>query len=131
MAYVGLAPSESSSGPAERRGGITKTGNSHARRILIEAAWHYRYPPAARNRLLHSMKGEPLARILFARKAQARLHRCYVRLLAGASPGAAVATATASQIVTASNSKGSTMACLSVTVNSPVTGFSQPRGAWR
>lgn len=44
MAFVGLVPSESSSGPNKRRGGITKTGNSHVRRVLIEAAWSYRFP---------------------------------------------------------------------------------------
>lgn len=81
MAYLGLVPSEHSSGATKRRGGITKTGNSHARRILVEAAWHYRHPPAARNRVHHSMKGEPAGRITFARKAQARLHKRYVRLL--------------------------------------------------
>jgi transposase len=45
MAYLGLVPSEQSSGVRVRRGGITKTGNSEARRMLIEAAWSYRYPP--------------------------------------------------------------------------------------
>jgi len=44
MAYLGLVPSEHSSGKRERRGGITKTGNSHVRRVLIEAAWTYRHP---------------------------------------------------------------------------------------
>lgn len=44
MAYLGLVPSESSSGPNKRRGGITKTGNSHVRRVLVEAAWTYRHP---------------------------------------------------------------------------------------
>jgi transposase len=43
MAYLGLVPSESSSGPNKRRGGITKTGNGHVRRVLIEAAWSYRF----------------------------------------------------------------------------------------
>jgi transposase len=81
MAYLGLVPSEHSSGATERRGGITKTGNSHARRILVEAAWHYRHPPVARNRVHHSMRGEPAGRIAFARKAQARLHKRYVRML--------------------------------------------------
>jgi transposase len=46
MAYLGLVPSERSSGSKQRRGGITKTGNSHARRIFVEAAWHYRHRPA-------------------------------------------------------------------------------------
>ena len=44
MAFLGLVPSESSSGPNKRRGGITKTGNGHVRRLLIEAAWCYRFP---------------------------------------------------------------------------------------
>ena len=45
MAYLGLVPSERSSGDHVYRGGITKTGNSEARRMLVEAAWSYRYPP--------------------------------------------------------------------------------------
>jgi len=44
MAYLGLVPSEHSSGERQRRGGITKTGNSHVRRVLVEAAWTYRFP---------------------------------------------------------------------------------------
>ncbi len=44
MAYLGLVPSESSSGPTKSRGGITKTGNGHVRRVLVEAAWTYRFP---------------------------------------------------------------------------------------
>lgn len=44
MAYLGLVPSESSSGRTKSRGGITKTGNGHVRRVLVEAAWTYRFP---------------------------------------------------------------------------------------
>ena len=44
MAYLGVVPSEHSSGESKSRGGITKTGNSHVRRVLVEAAWQYRYP---------------------------------------------------------------------------------------
>jgi len=44
MAYLGLVPSEHSSGKRERRGSITKAGNSHVRRVLVEAAWTYRHP---------------------------------------------------------------------------------------
>ena len=44
MAFLGLVPSEHSSGERQRRGGITKTGNSHVRRVLVEAAWTYRFP---------------------------------------------------------------------------------------
>src|SRR5436190_17773493 len=43
MAYLGLVPSEYSSGGSTRRGGITKTGNSHVRRVLVEAGWTYRH----------------------------------------------------------------------------------------
>jgi transposase len=91
MAYVGLVPSEHSSGATTRRGGITKTGNSHARRILVEAAWHYCRPPVASNRVHHSLKGQPAARVDMARKAQARLHKRYLRLVGrGKSRQAAV-----------------------------------------
>ena len=44
MAYLGVVPSEHSSGESKSRGGITKTGNGHVRRVLVEAAWQYRYP---------------------------------------------------------------------------------------
>ena len=44
MSYLGLTPSEYSSGPHRRQGGITKAGNGHARRALVEGAWAYRYP---------------------------------------------------------------------------------------
>jgi transposase len=45
MAYLGLVPTEYSSGEAQRRGAITKAGNTHARRVLVEAGWHYRHRP--------------------------------------------------------------------------------------
>jgi transposase len=44
MSYLGRTPSEYSSGPRRRQGGITKAGNTHARRALVEGAWMYRYP---------------------------------------------------------------------------------------
>jgi len=47
MAFLGLVPSEFSSAESQRRGAITKAGNRHARRLLIEAAWHYRHHPNA------------------------------------------------------------------------------------
>ncbi len=59
MAYLGLVPSESSSGPTRRRGGITKTGNSHVRRVLVEAAWTYRHP-ARKTRALAAQGREDL-----------------------------------------------------------------------
>ena len=44
MSFLGLVPSEASSGPNRRQGGITKTGNGHVRRVLVEASWCYRFP---------------------------------------------------------------------------------------
>ena len=51
MGFSGLVPSEYSSGATQKRGGITKTGNAHLRRVLVEAAWHYRHRPAIGLRL--------------------------------------------------------------------------------
>lgn len=60
MAFLGLVPSEHSSGDRQRRGSITKTGNGHARRVLVEAAWQYRFParitPIIRKRQEHLPK---------------------------------------------------------------------------
>jgi len=98
MAYVGLVPSERSSGATERRGAITKTGNSHARRILIEAAWHYSRPPVVRHRVHHSLKGQPAARVEISRKAQARLHKRYVRLVSRGKPRQTAVVAVAREL---------------------------------
>ena len=71
MAYLGLVPSEASSGGRTRRGGITKAGNHHARRVLIEGAWTYRF--AARlSRGLHAVR--PLPAACRRRQAQGRGH---------------------------------------------------------
>ena len=87
MAYFGLVPSEHSSGPTRRQGGITKAGNGAARRMLIEAAWSYRFPARiSREQLLRQ---EGLAKPIrdTAWKAQERLCRRYRRLApAGKSP---------------------------------------------
>jgi hypothetical protein len=59
--FLGLTPSEHSSGERRRQGGITKTGNSHVRRLLIEAAWHQRRPPRRSVTLERRRDGRPLA----------------------------------------------------------------------
>jgi len=73
MAFLGLVPSESSSGPNRRRGGITKTGNGHVRRLLIESAWSYRFP--ARKTALLQRRAEHTSDAVqaIAWKAQKRL----------------------------------------------------------
>lgn len=88
MAYLGLVPSEHSSGNKQFRGGITKTGNGRARRLLVESAWCYRFPA---RRTHHSQKkaqkATPEAKEI-AWKAQKRLcHRYRVLLRAGKEKG--------------------------------------------
>jgi transposase len=83
MAYLGLVPSESSSGGSVRRGPITKTGNRHLRRLLTEAAHHCRHRPGVGAALRRRRAGQPAAVIALADRAQQRLHRRYSRLLLG------------------------------------------------
>lgn len=81
MAYLGLVPSEYSSGDSQRRGAITKTGNTHARRALVEAAWHYRHRPTVGGALRHRTEGQPPHVVSHAWRAQQRLHRRYRHLV--------------------------------------------------
>ena len=77
MAYVGLVPSECSSGERERRGAITKAGNRHVRRLLVEAAWHQRFRPALSGPLRRRREGQPARVLAIADRAQERLYaRC-------------------------------------------------------
>jgi len=78
--YLGLVPSERSSGENRRQGAITKAGSGHARRLLIEAAWHYRRPPRISMTLRHRQAGQPPAAIETAWRAQLRLHRRWSHL---------------------------------------------------
>jgi transposase len=81
MSYVGLIPSESSSGETRRQGNITKTGNRHVRRLLVEAAWSYRFPPAIKGDLKKRLEGQLPNLQMISWKAQNRLHKKYFRLL--------------------------------------------------
>jgi len=92
MAYLGLVPSEYSSGERQRRGALTKAGNTHARRVLVEAAWHYRHRPALGDRLARHTAGQAPAVVAEAWRAQQRLHRRYRHLIGhGKRPTVAVA----------------------------------------
>ncbi len=95
MAYLGLVPREYSSGGKEKRGGITKTGNSHVRRLFVEAAWSYRHRPALGERIRAAFKGQPAAVVTIARRAQERLHRRYTRLVSRGKPSQVAVTAVA------------------------------------
>ena len=80
MAYLGLVPSEYSSGPKQKRGGITKTGNGHVRRVLVEAAWTYRHP-ARKTAVLRRRAEKTSAAVQdIAWKAQTRLCSRYKKL---------------------------------------------------
>jgi len=80
MGYLGLVPSEHTSGEKRRLGAITKTGNSHARRVLIEAAWNYRFPPRITKPLQKRQEQQPAAVRAIAWRAQLRLHHRYRQL---------------------------------------------------
>ena len=82
MSYLGLVPSEHSSGQSVRRGGITRSGNKHARTALVESAWSYRFKPARSAELRRRSAGVSAEVRAIAWKAQARLHGRYVRLMA-------------------------------------------------
>jgi transposase len=81
MAFVGLVPSEHSSGPRRWRGGITRTGNAHLPRILVAIAWHYRHQPYLGRPLRRRQEGQPRAVCAAAWHAQLRLHRRYRHLV--------------------------------------------------
>ena len=99
MAYLGLVPSEHSSGAKERRGSITKAGNSHVRRILVEAAWNYRQKPAISRGLRIRREGQPGWVIAIGEKAQYRLHKRYWKLLLKGKHANKVTVAVARELV--------------------------------
>ena len=80
MAALGLVPSEYSSGGKISRGSITKTGNTHVRRVLVESAWHYRHRPTVGPGIKARRSGQPLELLKIAQKADVRLNRKYRRL---------------------------------------------------
>jgi transposase len=91
MSFIGVVPGEHSSGEKRRQGAITKTGNSHVRRILIEAAWNYRHRPHIGVPLRTRRKGQSPRTIALADKAMVRLHRRYQQMtLRGVSTRKAV-----------------------------------------
>jgi len=92
MAYLGLVPSEYSSGTKRRQGGITKTGNSHLRKLLIEASWQYRYRCAPSAALKARRAGMDELVVSYADKALRRLQTKFAKLvLRGKSSKTAIA----------------------------------------
>jgi transposase len=98
MAYLGLTPSEHSSGGSTRRGGITKTGNSEARRMLVEASWSYRYPARVAKEKMEIIARLPKPVRDIAWKAQLRLCSRYRRLTATGKKSTVAVTAIAREL---------------------------------
>jgi transposase len=98
MSFVGLVPREHSSGGKEARGGITKTGNTHLRRVLIEAAWHYQHRPRPNKAVQARRAGQPPAVVALAEQAETRLHRRFTRLVARGKRPVIAATAVAREL---------------------------------
>jgi transposase len=98
MAYLGLVPSEDSSGEKHRRGPITRTGNALARRLLVETAWHYQHRPAIGAGLARRRRGQPDRVIAIADKAQQRLCRRFRKLAAEHKPAPKIVVAIAREL---------------------------------
>ncbi len=96
--FLGLTPSENSSGERRRQGGITKTGNTHARRLLIEAAWHQRRPPRLSVTLERRRTGKSLAVRAQADRSARRLHGRWHALEGRGKPRSVVVVAVAREL---------------------------------
>jgi transposase len=99
MGYGGIVASEHSSGEYTRRGGITKTGNAHLRRIVVESAWAYRHRPSVGASLRHRQEivSEEVKEIAW--KAQHRLHGRYRKLMARGKNKTVVVTAVGRELL--------------------------------
>ena len=98
MSYIGLVPCESTTGQQRRLGSITKTGSGHARRLLVEAAWHYRPRPRIGKTLSDRQDGQPAQAVAIAWSAQQRLYRTWTRLELRAKRRTIIAVAAAREL---------------------------------
>jgi transposase len=99
MGYSGAVSSEDSSGGKIRRGGITKTGNAHLRRVIVEAAWAQRYKPVMSSMMRKRQEGLSAEVQEIATKARQRLHSRYMRLLGRGKSKQEVVTAVAREML--------------------------------
>lgn len=98
MSFLGLVPSEHSSGDSRRLGSITKAGNGHVRRVLVEASWSYRHRPGTAT-LKQRRAGQSPHVIAVADRAMVRLHRRYVQMTSRRMPAPKVVVAIARELV--------------------------------
>jgi transposase len=101
MGYSGLVSREYSSGKSIQRGAITKTGNAHLRRVLVEAAWTYQHRPNVQGRVLRRQKSLALSEEAkrIAWKAQQRLHKRFTALAARGKNHNQIVTALARELL--------------------------------
>jgi transposase len=99
MKFLGLIPSEYSSGERRRQGSITKAGNTHARRALVEGAWAYQYPAKVSRHLQLRLETQPKAIQDISWKAQVRLCKRYRKLMARGKHANQVVVAIARELV--------------------------------
>jgi transposase len=99
MSYAGAVPSEHSSGGKTSRGAITKTGNGHLRRVIVEAAWAYRYRPAIGPELRRRQQCLAAGVREISWKAQHRLHARYTKLVLGGKHRNVAVTAVARELL--------------------------------
>ena len=98
MSFVGLVPSEHSSGGSRRQGRITRTGNGHVRRILVESAWHYRRQPRLSKAIRERNDRVSAGVRAIAWEAQQRLHKRLFRLTGNGKPATRAVTAVAREL---------------------------------
>ena len=96
--WLGLVPSREQSGESDRHGSITKTGSKYARRILVEAAWHYARPPGIGRTLYERQQGLPDHIVQIALRAQRRLYRIHRRMHERKKPGNVITVACAREL---------------------------------
>jgi transposase len=99
MGYCGVFPSEDSCGKRKRQGGITKCGNAHLRRIVVESAWCYRHLPRVGEKLRKRHEGIPTEILEIAWKAQNRLHKRYTKLTMAGKDLRKITTAVARELL--------------------------------
>jgi transposase len=99
MGYLGLVPSERSTGATVKRGGITKAGNGRVRHMLVESAWTYRHPPKVGTKKLYLLEQVPPKIREIAWKAQTRLTARYRALSARGKKTTVICTAIARELV--------------------------------
>jgi transposase len=98
MAFVGLVPSEHSSGEKRRQGSITKVGNSHVRRLLVESAWHARRRPTVGYELARRQRGQDALIVERAWRCQQRLYTRWQRMAARGKPQQKIVVACAREL---------------------------------